>query len=269
MYSEIEREEIFNYVVNGLKKRKEIISVIQVGSGAIGYRDKYSDLDFAVVVDDSNIEEIFEKTFKSISNKYNVFFFDNMKERNLQLFLLDNYLELDIGYYTLESLYARRENFKIIFDKSNKVNDIMINSWKEMKEKNKGTTQEVNMNEIIHLIDKELWYNVLHSIIAFKRNNIYRCYYELQEIKNYAINLLAKRSNKEFKRYRSINELSEEELNKIICLFSYPKNYDELKKYLELSLEIIFNEFDYWKEKESINYIGDIDFYNRFIEENR
>ena len=28
-----------------------------------------------------------------------------MKERNLQLFLLDNYLELDIGYYTLESIY--------------------------------------------------------------------------------------------------------------------------------------------------------------------
>ena len=269
MYNEIEREEIFNYIVKEFEKREEVISVIQVGSGAIGYRDKYSDLDFAVVIDDSNIDEIFDKTFKSISDKYNVFFFDNMHERKLQLFLLDNYLELDIGYYTLDSLYARRENFKVIFDKSNKVNDIMVNTWNEMKEKNKGTTQEVNMNKVINFVDKELWYNVLHSIIAFKRNNIYRCYYELQEIKNYAIDLIAKRNNKESKRYRSINELNTEELEMIDYLFSYPKNYNELEKYLQLALKIIFNEFNYWEDKENINYIGNIDFYNKFIEENR
>ena len=269
MYNEIEREEIFNYIVNELKKRTEVISVIQVGSGAIGYKDKYSDLDLAVVVDDCNIEEIFDRTFQNISNKYNVFFFDNMYERKLQLFLLDNYLELDIGYYTLESLYARRENYKIIFDKSHKVNDIMINTWNEMKEKNKGTTQEVNMNNIISYVDNELWYNVLHSVIAFKRNNLYRCYYELQEIKNYAIDLIAKRNNKESKRYRNINELNKEELDNINYLFSYPKNYNELEKYLQLSLEIIFKEFDYWKEKDNINYIGNIDFYKKFIEENK
>lgn len=269
MYNEIDRKEIFNYIVEELKKRDEVISVIQVGSGAIGYRDKYSDLDFAVVIDDSNIEDIFNKTFNSISEKYNIFFFDNMYERKLQLFLLDNYLEMDIGYYTLESLYARRKNFKVIFDKSNKVNDIMINSWNEMKEKNKGTTQEINMSEVIHFVDKELWYNVLHSIIAFKRNNIYRCYYELQEIKNYAMDLIAKRNNKESKRYRSINELDKEDLEKIDYLFSYPKDYNELEKYLKLALEIVFGEFEYWKEKENINHIGNIYFYNKFIEENR
>lgn len=269
MYSEIDREEIFNYVVKEFEKRPEVIAVIQVGSGAIGYRDKYSDLDIAVVIDDSNIEEVFDKTFNTIRDKYNIFFFDNMFERKLQLFLLDNYLEIDIGYYTLESLYARRENFKVIIDKSNKVNDIMINSWNEMREKNKGTTQEVNMSEVIHFIDKELWYNVLHSVIAFKRNNIYRCYYELQEIKNYAIDLIAKRNNIESKRYRSINELNKEDLEMINQLFSYPKNYNELEKYLNIALEIILEEFEYWKDKENINHIGNIEFYNKFIEENR
>ena len=269
MYNEIDREEIFNYIVKEFEKREEVISVIQVGSGAVGYRDKYSDLDIAVIVDDNTNDEIYDKTYNSISSKYNIFDIDNLKERKLQVFLLDNYLEIDIGYYTLDTIYARRENFKVIFDKSNKVNDIMTNSWNEIKEKNKGTTQEVNMKDVISFIDSELWYNVIHSVVAFKRNNKYRCYYELQEIRNYVIDLISKRNNVESKKYRNINELDQKELNKIEGLFIYPKDYSELEQYLKQSLSIIFDEYKYWKEKENIPHKENIDFYIRFIEENR
>ena len=110
MYNEKDREDIFNYLVDKFQQRKEVLGIIQIGSGSIGYKDIYSDLDFAIVIDETNINEVFNKTKLDIVSKYNIFFFDNMKERNLQLFLLDNYLELDIGYYTLESIYAKRKN---------------------------------------------------------------------------------------------------------------------------------------------------------------
>lgn len=269
MYTEKERDEVFNYLVDKFSQRKEVLAVIQVGSGAIGYRDKYSDLDFAIVVDDTDINDIFKKTQEDVNNKYRVFFFDNMKERKLQLFLLDNYLELDIGYYTLNTLYARRENFKVVFDKTNQVEDLMKKSWLEIKEKNKGTTQEVNMKDVISFVDNELWYNVLHSVVAFNRKNKYRCYYELEQIKWYAMDLIAKRNNKESKRYRSIIELDKNELDKIDSLFIYPNNYHELSNYLNKALEIIFEEFNYWKNKDNISYIGNIDFYKKFIEQNK
>lgn len=269
MYSEQDRNEVFNYLVEKFKQRNEVLSIIQIGSGAIGYRDKYSDLDFAIVVDDTDIDKIFKKTQDDINEKYNVFFFNNMEERKLQLFLLDNYLELDIGYYTLGNLYARRENYKVIFDKTNQVEDIMKKSWLEIKEKNKGSTQKVDMKEVISFIDSELWYNVLHSVIAFNRGNKYRCYYELEQIKWYAMDLIAKRNNKESKRYRSIVELDKIELDKIDFLFIYPTNYEELSNYLNKALNIIFEEFDFWKNKEDILHIGNIDFYKRFIEQNK
>ncbi len=268
MYTEKERDEVFNYLVDKFSQRKEVLAIIQVGSGAIGYKDKYSDLDFAIVVDDTDINDIFKKTQEDVNNKYRVFFFDNMKERRLQLFLLDNYLELDIGYYTLNTLYARRENFKVVFDKTNQVEDLMKKSWLEIKEKNKGTTQEVNMKDVISFVDNELWYNVLHSVVAFNRKNKYRCYYELEQIKWYAMDLIAKRNNKESKRYRSIIELDKNELDKIDSLFIYPNNYHELSNYLNKALEIIFEEFNYWKNKDNISYIGNIDFYKEFIEQN-
>ena len=269
MYSEKERVEVFNYLVDKFIKRKEVLAIIQVGSGATGYRDKYSDLDFAIVIDETDINEVFKKTQTDVGEKYNIFFFDNMEERKLQLFLLDNYLELDIGYYTLESLYARRENYKVIYDKTNKVDEIMKQSWLELKEKNKGTTDEVDMKSLIAFIDNELWYNVLHSVIAFNRKNKYRCYYELEQIKWYAMDLIAKKNNKESKRYRSIIELDKYELNKIDSLFLYPNNYDELSNYLNKALTIIFEEFNYWKNKENISYIGNIEFYKKFIEQNK
>ena len=55
MYSEKERNAVFDYLVEKFRERNEILSVIQVGSGAIGYRDKYSDLDFAIVTNETNI----------------------------------------------------------------------------------------------------------------------------------------------------------------------------------------------------------------------
>ena len=77
---------MFNYLVDKFSNRDEVLAIIQVGSGAIGYRDKYSDLDFAIVVNDTDINDIFKKTLEDVNEKYNVFFFDNMNERKLQLF---------------------------------------------------------------------------------------------------------------------------------------------------------------------------------------
>lgn len=268
MYNEKDREDIFNYLVDKFQQRKEVLGIIQIGSGSIGYKDIYSDLDFAIVIDETNINEVFNKTKLDIVSKYNIFFFDNMKERNLQLFLLDNYLELDIGYYTLESIYAKRKNYKIIYDKTGKLEEKMKNSWNEIKDKNNGTTAIVNMKEVISFIEKELWYNILHSVIAFKRGNKYRSYYELEQIKWYVIDLIAKRNNKESKRYRSLIELDKNEIKIIDKIFSYPANYNELYNYLNTAINIIFDEFDYWKNKEGINYTGNKEFYLKYIKDN-
>ena len=125
------------------------------------------------------------------------------------------------------------------------------------------------MKEVISFIDNELWYNVLHSVVAFNRNNKYRCYYELEQIRWYAIDLIAKRNNKESKRYRSIVELNKNELDKIDNLFIYPNSYEELSNYLSKALNIIFEEFNYWNDKEDISYIGNLNFYINFIDQNR
>ena len=93
--------------------------------GSIGYTDRYSDLNFAIVIEYTNINTIFEKNLEDIKEKYNISFFDNMKNRRLQLFLLDNYLEIDIRYYSLDYIHTKREKYKVIYDKFNKSEETM------------------------------------------------------------------------------------------------------------------------------------------------
>jgi len=151
---------------------------------------------------------------------------------------------------------------------SNLVESKMLNSWNELKGKNKGTTEAVDMSKIVKSADDDLWYNVMHSVIAFKRGDKYRCYFEVNEIRDKVIDLIAKRNNLESKRYRQINLLSVEDKDKIKKMFTYPQTYEELSELLLEMLKYIFEEFEYWDNRARIKFYSDKDFLERFVLDN-
>jgi len=51
LFSVAEREEIKGFFINLAQCNDNILSVILVGSGAVGFTDELSDLDFCVVID--------------------------------------------------------------------------------------------------------------------------------------------------------------------------------------------------------------------------
>ncbi|MBQ4598493.1 MAG: nucleotidyltransferase domain-containing protein [Clostridia bacterium] len=268
MYDTKDREKILNQLVMSLQSREDILSVILVGSGAIGFKDKYSDLDLSIVTNDSDIETIFTKTYQDMQQICQIAAYEAIPRRKLQVFLLDNYLEIDIGYCTLDALYAKRENFKVIYDKTGKAEKQMVNSWHDLQLKNKGTTDVVDMHKVIRIIDEKLWYNFMHSIIAYKRNDKYRCYYELNEIRTAVIDLIAKRNEVDSKRYKQMYLLPIEEQMRIDKMFFYPQSYDELATLLFYMLDHISTELEYWKSTEGISYTFATDFLKNFITEN-
>lgn len=254
MYTYEERESILNTLIGQLKKRDEIVAIILVGSASYGFRDIYSDIDIAIVHDgNSNIDSIFQRTLDDITSKYEIAVKFNQLERNLQIILLDKYLELDIGYYTLDSLDARREEYSVVYDRSNSVKTIMDNSWHANKSQNMGTTASVNIENELMTIDATFWYSLIHAIHAYKRNEPYRCYFELEEMRNKIISLIGKRNHLESKRFRKIHQLNDSEREKIDSLFCYPKREEELKILLLLMLDFLFSEYAYW-ENEGIHY---------------
>jgi len=122
----------------------------------------------------------------------------------------------------------------------------MEQSWNINKDKNMGTTSNVDINGELFKIDANLWYNMIHTVNAFNRGEKYRCYFELGELRSNIISLIGKRNNIETKRFRSVHNLSNNEKSKIDSLFLYLETSKQLKEVLCTILDMFYDEFAYW-----------------------
>jgi len=247
VFSTVEREEILNCLIQSISKLREITGMILVGSGSYGFQDKYSDIDIALVYDEQyGIDGVFNLVFDTVSKVCKVATVLDQIGRNLQVILLDNYLEIDIGYYTKESIIARRKNYKVIFDNTGTLEEKLNSSWKENSSSFMGTTSNVDIKTEIFRTDANLWYNLLHTVNSFLRDEKYRCYYELEEMRRGLISLMGKRLSLETKRYRDVHFFDESVINDIEALFVYPRTNEELKDILCDMVGMFYNEFEYW-----------------------
>ena len=247
MFSLDEREEILNYLVDKLSAFEEITGIVIVGSGSHGFCDKYSDIDLALVYDEEyGMETVFDLVIKIISRKYKIATVLNQTSRSLQVILLDNYLEIDVGYYTESTVTARRKNYRVVFDKTGALSDKMDRSWKENASSFMGTTSNVNIESELYRTDANLWYNLIHTVNSFLRDERYRCYYELEELRRNLISLMGKRLSLEAKRYRDVHLFDEFELNSIEGLFIYPETKVELKELLCRLIDLFYKEFSFF-----------------------
>ena len=117
-----------DYILSASKDCPKIVSLVQVGSGAEGFHDEKSDLDFVIAYDSNeSMAEVMDYMHRKISEKYSVLFFSQYAERHLQVYVLDNLLEIDIGYGCYEHAAALKPAFKVLFDNSGIVEDKLFN----------------------------------------------------------------------------------------------------------------------------------------------
>lgn len=265
MFSESEREEILNSLVEGISKLDEITGIVIVGSASSGFRDRFSDIDIALVYDEGyRVENVFEKINDLVSRDYSIATVLNQFGRNLQVILLENYLEIDIGYYTKESIIARRENYKVVFDKTGELEEKMKNSSGERTSEYMGTTERVDILSELYRTDSNLWYNIFHSVNSFLRDEKPRCYFEIEELRRNLISLVGKRNAVETKRFRDVHKLYKSKFESVNKLFYYPKTQEELKNLLCTMVDMFYSEYEHW----SFSFRLEKDFILEYIREN-
>ncbi len=131
------------YIRNVAQECEKIISLVQVGSGAIGYHDARSDLDYVIAPDaGDSMLEVMEYMHRKISGKYETVFFTQESSRHLQCYLLSNMLEIDIGYGGYEHAVARKPVFKVLFDRTDVVEKKMVQSREWMDDRIYGDKQK-------------------------------------------------------------------------------------------------------------------------------
>jgi hypothetical protein len=238
LFTPKERQETMQSLVKKFYEDDRILGVIHVGSSAYGFKDKYSDIDMVSVVDDSeDLMVVFNDWKKIIHKMFSVIHsFEVIMAQNSLLhgFLLDNFLELDIGFQTTSNIYAKRKDWKISFDKTNELEDIMKNTWKER--------QIPTLDENLLADVQGSWYYVSQVLIALARNNNWRAIFELEKLKQMIVQIVNQRFNYKIKRFNEIKKLPKRIQNELESLLIPNTNKQVLLSILQKTVKILYRE---------------------------
>ena len=109
LFSKTDRKNVMDYIISFTEHNEHIAALVAVGSGSYGFNDGLSDLDFVIAIDsDENMEMVMEYVRSQLSKCLNFIYFKQIPQKRLQVYLTDNYLEIDIGYGAYTSAAAIR-----------------------------------------------------------------------------------------------------------------------------------------------------------------
>lgn len=236
-----DRQNTFDFIQKVTKECQKIVSLVQVGSGAYGYYDEFSDLDFVIALDkDESMLEVMDYMHKKISEKFPVIFFDQDVQSHLQQYFLNNLLEIDIGFGGYDHAAARKPAFKVLFDSSGVVEDKMIKSREWMDEHIFGEKQKTDIKNACN----NAWAHLMHVAVAIKRGNFFRAFGELEYVRKFYIDLLGNRYHLESSLYREMDKLPESEKTAIKSTFVLNETPQALWSALKNLTELIYKELE-------------------------
>ena len=241
VFSVRDRQVAFDYILSTARQCGKIISLVQVGSGANGYRDERSDLDFVIALDSADsMAEVMEYMHQKVSGEYKLLFFTQDKSRHLQVFLLSNFLEIDIGYGTYEHAAAWKPAFKVLYDSSGVVEEKMIRSREWMDDRIYGEKQKKDMEQARNAV----WLFLMHAAVAIHRGNCFRAIGEMEAARALYIDLLGDRYRLESRRNREIDHLPEAEKAAIRSTFAAAESPTELWAALVNLTDLVYKELE-------------------------
>ena len=241
VFSVQDRQDAFDYILSAARQCGRIVSLVQIGSGAYGYRDEWSDLDFVIALDsDESMPEVMRFMHEKISGRYDVRFSTRYESRHLQCFILSNLLEIDIGYGGYEHAAAMKPAFKVLYDNSGVVEEKMIRSREWMDDSIYGDKQKKDIGQARNAV----WLFLMHAAVAIRRGNCFRAIGEMEAARALYIDLLGDRYRLESRRYREIDRLPETEKAAIRSTFVTGESPPELWESLISLTALVYQELE-------------------------
>lgn len=117
-YSPADRAAILDELVAALSKIPGVLGVLLVGSGAIGFHDEWSDLDLVVVADAEDFATVLGSVRNGLLSSLHPKFLTSYQHRPdvvVLCALLPNQLNIDLGIWSIEVLFASSPNWRVIW----------------------------------------------------------------------------------------------------------------------------------------------------------
>ena len=241
VFSVQDRQAVFEFIRSIAAECDRIVALVQVGSGANGFHDEHSDLDFVVALDSGkSMPEVMEYMHREISAKYELAFFTQDESRHLQNYILSDLLEIDIGYGGYEHAAAWKPAFKVLFDHSGTVEEKMVQSREWMDDSIYSDKQKKDIEKARNVV----WFFLMHTAVAIHRGNCFRAVGEMEAARALYIDLIGDRYRLESSRNREIDRLPEAERAAVRSTYAVGESPSELWTALLNLTELVYKELD-------------------------
>ena len=241
VFSVQDRQAVFEFIRSIAAECDRIVALVQVGSGANGFHDEHSDLDFVVALDSGkSMPEVMEYMHREISAKYELAFFTQDESRHLQNYILSDLLEIDIGYGGYEHAAAWKPAFKVLFDHSGTVEEKMVRSREWMDDSIYSDKQKKDTEQARNVV----WFFLMHAAVAIHRGNCFRAVGEMEAARALYIDLIGDRYRLESSRNREIDRLPEAERAAVRSTYAVGESPSELWTALLNLTELVYKELD-------------------------
>ena len=237
MFTKLKREEVLQQLITGFKKDTRIVSAVLVGSGAIGFTDEYSDIDIIVVVDPLHpTRSVFQEWVQRLQQELSVIhYFEVSSNENSFLagFLLPDCLEVDFGVVSTDELTARKDLWKVLYDRTGKIETKLQISW-EAHEKDDPQAVGKKMSSV--------WHYIIQSVVSVQRKQLWRAMHNLEEVRNRGLRLAGLRHELVVSHFRQIDQLPEELQQEFKQTIAQSFTAEEIMRALRVASRCFFQE---------------------------
>jgi len=236
LYNAEYRDRVLDKITEALMGDERIAGAVLVGSGATGFKDRYSDVDLAVLVgDEAKVEEIYGDWWGRLHTLLQVV--DAFKEPSSHLYglLLDRFMELDISFQGESGLFERKPNWRVLFDRRGVIPKLM-------KPRVKLAVDQVAAHEKRM---QDSWYYVLHSVNSIQRGQPLRASFFIRWLRDEAVLMagLSRGLNTSAGSYfAETDRLPEEVKKRIVDAFPVSMEPAELLRALKAVVEVYYDE---------------------------
>ena len=236
-----DRQEVFDYILSITKENPKIVALVQVGSGAYGYHDEKSDLDFVIALDsDSSMLKVMDYMNEKLASEYEIRYSKKQEASHLLVVVLSNLLEIDMGFGCYEHAAARKAEYKVLFDNTGVVEPKMVKSRDWMDDSIYGNKQKKD----IETACDSIWARMMHAAVAIYRNNFLRAIGELEFIRRVYIDLLGDRYKLESGYNHDMDKLPEEAKADIKSTLVYSEEVKDLWTSLLNLTSLVYKELE-------------------------
>ena len=253
-YSPEYRQSTLDRVLDALDADERITGVLVVGSGAVGFDDNYSDVDLCIVCPDDQTLSIYQdwrERFEKLLPVIHCCPVTYNPSSHLYALLLDGFLELDAGFIGMGSLTAKRERWKVAFDRSGEIARIMADSWKNRKPVDPKF-------EYMRRVEG-IWHHVLHVGQALRRGQPWKALHYLETIRNRTIELAVLRRGLDIGHFRDADRLPDGLLAELAQTLPLSTEESEIIRALECAIECFFREAAAWDALLGMNYAANLE----------